>query len=89
MSQEIFQVPVAENEPVKSYAPGTPEKAELKKALDELMSKKVELPMIIDGKEVKSGKKVAIHPPHDLNHTLGYYYQGDESHVKMAIEAAL
>ncbi len=89
MSQEIFQVPVAENEPVKSYAPGTPEKAELKKALDELMSKEVELPMIIDGKEVKSGKKVAIHPPHDLNHTLGYYYQGDESHVKMAIEAAL
>ncbi|NQU81245.1 MAG: aldehyde dehydrogenase family protein, partial [Bacteroidetes bacterium] len=89
MSQDIFQVPVAVNEPVKSYAPGTPEKAELKKALDELMSKEVELPMIIDGKEVKSGKKVSIHPPHNLNHTLGYYYQGDESHVKMAIEAAL
>ena len=89
MSQEIFQVPVAVNEPVKSYAPGTPEKAELKKALDELMSKEVELPMIIDGKEVKSGKKVAIHPPHNLKHTLGYYYQGDGSHVKMAIEAAL
>ena len=89
MSQEIFQVPVAVNEPVKSYAPGSPEKAELKKALDELMSKEVELPMIIDGKEVKSGKKVAINPPHDLKHTLGYYYQGDESHVKMAIEAAL
>jgi len=89
MPQEIFQVPVAVNEPVKSYAPGTPEKAELKKVLDELMSKEVELPMIIDGKEVTSGKKVAIHPPHDLNHTLGYYYQGDESHVKMAIDAAL
>jgi len=89
MSQEIFQVPVAVNEPVKSYAPGTPEKAELKKALDELMSKEVELPMIIDGKEVTSGKKVAIHPPHDLKHTLGYYYQGDEAHVKMAIDAAL
>ena len=89
MSQEIFQVPVAVNEPVKSYAPGSPEKAELKKVLDELMSKEVELPMIIDGKEVKSGKKVAIHPPHNLNHTLGYYYQGDETHVKMAIDAAL
>jgi len=89
MPQEIFQVPVAVNEPVKSYAPGSPEKAELKKALDELMSKEVELPMIIDGKEVKSGKKVAIHPPHDINHTLGNYYQGDESHVKMAINAAL
>lgn len=89
MTQEIFQVPVAENEPVKSYAPGSPEKAELKKALDELMSKEVELPMIIDGKEVKSEKKVAIHPPHNLKHTLGHYYQGDESHVKMAIEAAL
>ena len=89
MPQEIFQVPVAVNEPVKSYAPGSPEKSELKKALDELMSKEVELPMIIDGKEVKSGKKVAIHPPHDINHTLGNYYQGDESHVKMAINAAL
>jgi 1-pyrroline-5-carboxylate dehydrogenase len=46
-------------------------------------------PMFIDGKEVRTGKTVAIHPPHELSHTLGHYHQGDAGHVKMAIDAAL
>ena len=89
MSKGFFNVPIPTNEPVKSYAPGSPERKVLKVALMELRSKVVELPMIIGGKEVTSSRKMEIRPPHDLNHLLGYFFQGDESHVNQAIEAAL
>jgi 1-pyrroline-5-carboxylate dehydrogenase len=82
-------VPKAENEPVYSYAPGTEERKALKDAIKEARSKQIEIPMYIDGKEVKTGNLVAIHPPHDLQHTLGHYHKADGSHVRMAIEAAL
>ncbi len=49
----------------------------------------MDIPMFIGGKEVRSNEKLSIHPPHDIKHTLGHYYMGDESHVNMAIEAAL
>ncbi len=89
MAETIFQVPVAANEPIRNYAPGSPERMELKAAIQELRSMEMDIPMIIDGKEVRTGNKVAIHPPHDLQHTLGHYHKGDAAHVKMAIEAAL
>ncbi|MBK7569926.1 MAG: L-glutamate gamma-semialdehyde dehydrogenase [Bacteroidetes bacterium] len=89
MSNAFFHVPKALNEPVKSYAPGTTERKLLKEAITELKSRTVDIPMFIDGKEVRTGKTIAIHPPHELAHTLGVYHKGDESHVKMAIDAAL
>ena len=89
MSQQIFHVPKAVNEPIRSYAPGTPEREALKKTIEEARSKEIEIPMFIGGKEIKSGNLVAIRPPHDLKHILGHYHQGDASHVKMAIKAAL
>lgn len=89
MSQQIFHVPEAVNEPVRSYAPGTPERKALKIAIEEARSKEIEIPMFIGGKEIKSGNLVAIRPPHDFKHILGHYHQGDGSHVKMAIKAAL
>jgi len=89
MSNGFFNVPVPRNEPVKSYGPGSPERKELQLTIAGLRSKVVELPMIIGGKEVKSSNKTEIHPPHDLKHLLGYFYQGDESHVSQAIDAAL
>jgi 1-pyrroline-5-carboxylate dehydrogenase len=89
MPKGIFNVPVAKNEPVLSYAPGSPERAEVKKMLEELRSKEVELPMVIGGKDVFTDRKVRMAPPHEINHTLGYYNQGDASHVEMAIDAAL
>ena len=89
MSKGFFNVPIPTNEPVKSYAPGSPERKVLKDTLSELRSKVIELPMVIGGKEVTSSRKMEIRPPHDLNHLLGYFYQGDESHVNQAIEAAL
>ena len=89
MSTGFYDVPIPRNEPVKSYAPGSPERIELQKILSEMRSERVDLPMIIDGKEVRSGRKVEMYPPHDLAHNLGCYHQGDKSHVGQAIDAAL
>lgn len=89
MPKGIYHVPVAKNEPVLSYAPGSPERASLKAKIAELRSKEVELPMVIGGKEIYTDRKVRMFPPHEIQHTLGYYNQGDASHVKMAIDAAL
>ncbi len=89
MSNAYFEVPVAVNEPVLSYAPGSPEKKALKKALKELKSKTIDIPMFIGGKRVFTDEKLSIHPPHEISHTLGTYSKGDSSHVKDAIHAAL
>lgn len=77
------------NEPVLNYAPGSPERKRLKEVLAELKGQEMDLPMIIGGKEVRTEKKVAIKPPHEINHTLGYFHAGDASHVQQAINAAL
>jgi len=89
MSIGFFEVPVAENEPVLGFAPGSPERKELKKELADSRSKTIDIPMYIDGKEVTTANKVPMTPPHDHQHVLGHYYEGDASHVKMAIDAAL
>ena len=89
MVKGFFDVPVAVNEPILSYMPGSSERLELQVTISEMRGKKVELPMIIGGRGVKSGKLERIFPPHDIYHTLGYYHQGDANHVKMAIDAAL
>ncbi|MCR9287420.1 MAG: L-glutamate gamma-semialdehyde dehydrogenase [Bacteroidetes bacterium] len=89
MSNGFFDVPIAENEKVLSYAPGSPEKVELKKALANLKSRKEDIPMTIGGKKVFTKNKASIHPPHELKHTLGHYSKGTEKHVKDAIKAAM
>jgi 1-pyrroline-5-carboxylate dehydrogenase len=89
MSKGFFNIPEIKNEPAKSYVPGSPERKELKKMLTELRSVELEIPMVIGGKEIKTDKKVRMFPPHEIKHTLGYYCQGDASHVQMAIDAAL
>lgn len=89
MSNAIFKVPVAKNEPVLSYAPGSPEKATLKAMLNTLKSKSDDVPMTIGGKKIMGEGKIAIHPPHELKHTLGFHGKADASLVKQAIAAAL
>lgn len=89
MSLGYFDYPLPANEPVLSYAPGSAEKKALKAALAELKQREEDVPMYIGGEEVRTGKKVAMHPPHEIKHTLGYYHAGDQSHVEKAIEAAL
>src|SRR5690606_11074609 len=89
MSLGYFDYPLPANEPVLSYAPGSAERKALKAALAELKQREEDVPMYIGGEEVRTGKKVAMHPPHEIKHTLGYYHAGDQSHVEKAIEAAL
>lgn len=89
MSDSRYIIPNPVNEPVKSYAPGSPERKEILIALEELKSKELEIPMIINGSEIRTGDKHSIHPPHDTKHTLGYYHQGGEKEIKMAIDSAL
>ena len=89
MLRGFFDVPAAYNEPVKDYAPGSRERKSLKETINDFKSITRDIPMIIGGKEVRTDKKMSIHPPHDHKHTLGHYYMGDARHVHMAIDAAL
>ena len=89
MNLGYFNYPLPVNEPVLNYAPGSDEKKRLKETLAELKSKAIDVPMYIGSDEVRTGKKVAINPPHEHQHVLGYFHQGDASHVKKAVNTAL
>ncbi len=89
MNLGYFNYPMPVNEPVLSYAPGSAEKKRLKEVLAELKATKVDVPMYIGADELRTGKKLPINPPHEHQHVLGYYHEGDASHVKKAIAAAL
>ena len=89
MNLGYFQYPLPVNEPVLNYAPGSPEKKRLKAVLQELKKTTADIPMYIGGKEVRTNKKIAIHPPHEIKHTLGYFHAGEEKHLHQAIDAAL
>jgi 1-pyrroline-5-carboxylate dehydrogenase len=84
-----FYFPQPANEPVLQFAPGSKERAALKAALADLKSKKIDVPMYIGSDEVRTNDKQAIRPPHERAHLLGHFHQGDASHVKKAIAAAL
>ena len=89
MSLGYFHYPAPANEPVLNYAPGSKERDNLKKALKDLKSKEHDIPMYIGSREVRTGKKIALRPPHEIAHTLGHFHEGGEEHVREAIEAAL
>lgn len=90
MSNAFFKVPVAVNEPVKSYAPGSPERASLMAKYQEFKDRSpIDVPMYIGGKKVTTVNKKALTMPHDHQQVLGYYNQGDATHVAAAIDAAL
>lgn len=89
MPKGIFKVPVAVNEPIKNYAPGSPERKELQAMLAELRSKEINIPMYIGAEEVESNVLVRLHPPHDHQHVLGHFHKSDKTHIEQAITAAL
>ncbi|PLY02143.1 MAG: 1-pyrroline-5-carboxylate dehydrogenase [Desulfuromonas sp.] len=89
LNNAVINIPVPENEPVYSYAPGTPERAKLKAAIEELSSKKIEIPLIIGGKEVRTGKTGQVVMPHNHQHVLAEYHMAGEDEVRMAIDAAM
>lgn len=89
MPKGIFNVPLAVNEPVRSYEPGSDERKSLQQTYDQMWESIMDVPMEIGGKKVKTKNKQAIHPPHDHQHTVGYFYDGGTSHAEDAIKAAL
>ncbi len=89
MSDAIYQVPIAVNEPLLSYAPGSAERLALTETLQRIKGEQWDIPMIIGGKEVRTRRKEAIYAPHNLHEPLGQRSVGSASHVKQAIQAAL
>ncbi|MES2617644.1 MAG: L-glutamate gamma-semialdehyde dehydrogenase [Bacteroidota bacterium] len=85
----FFKIPLAINETVLDYAPGSKEKLALKKALADARSKVIDIPMYINGEEIRTGLTVNIHPPHDIHHQIGVFHKGEAKHVTAAIDAAL
>ncbi len=89
MANGSFSYPLPPNEPVLGYLPGSKERSTLKEVLKELKGQQLDIPMTIGGREVRSDRQVAVHPPHEIAHTLGHFHAGDASHAHQAIEAAL
>ncbi len=85
----FFKIPTAINEPVLDYAPNSKEKLALKKALTEARSKVIDIPMYINGMEIRTGNTQDIFPPHDIKHQIGTFHKGEAQHVTDAINAAM
>jgi 1-pyrroline-5-carboxylate dehydrogenase len=88
MSLGIYKVPTPVNEPVKGYAPGSAERASLQAKLRELSGRETELPLIINGREVRTAKQSRSVMPHNHAHTLGQFHLGGGAEVQQAIAAA-
>ena len=89
MSTGFFKVPKAKNEVVKSYIPGSKERDEIQKTYKEMINSFTEVPMYINGKDVKSANKKQISPPHDHQNIVGEYYIAEPKHIDDAIKSAL
>ena len=89
MSTGFFKVPKAKNEIVKSYRPGSSERKNVIKTYHEMINSFAEVPMYINGKDVKSKNKKTISPPHDHQKIVGEYYIAEPEHIDQAIDSAL
>ena len=89
MTIGTFSYPIPTNEPTFQYAPGSPEKVALKERLTALKHDSLDIPMYIGSEKVYTNKKIAINPPYEKDFLLGHFSEGDETHVQLAIDAAL
>ena len=89
MNLGTFRVPVPVNEPVKSYAPGSPERASIKKKLAALASSQVEVPVVAGGQALRTGNLDSLWMPHDRRHKLGVFHQAGPKEIAAAIKALL
>ena len=89
MSLAMSKVPVPVNEPVKGYAPGSPERASLQAQLRTMSVARIDMPLVIDGKDVRTGRLGQAVMPHRHAHVLGDFHQGGEAEVQAAIDAAM
>ncbi len=89
MTRGFFNVPKAVNEPVKAYAPGSLERKELLATYKAMFQDNMDIPMHINGEEIRTGNTKNIRPPHDHKHSVGQYHIADKSHIDIAISTAL
>ena len=89
MGKGFFKVPPAINEPVLSYAPGSVERENVIKAYKYMYNSTIEVPMYINGKNIKTGQTQTMSPPHDHQHVVGIYHTANKSHIEQAISTAL
>ena len=89
MSNAHHEVPVAYNEEIRSYAPGSSDRTKLREALTHLKGQTMDIPMMIDGQEIRTDDLISIHPPAETSHLLGHFHMGSANHVSDAIDAAM
>ena len=89
MGKGFFNVPIAVNEPVRAYAPGCEYREAISKTYKEMYNSTLDVPMYINGKDVKTGNTKPMSPPHDHKHVVGHYHLAEKSHVDEAISTAL
>lgn len=89
MGKGFFNVPIAVNEPVKSYAPGSEEREAVLKAYKKMYNAKIEVPLYINGKYISTGNTQTMSPPHDHQHVVGSYHLANKQHIEDAISSAL
>ena len=89
MATGFYNVPKAVNEPVKSYAPKSPERTELMATYKKMNAEVIDIPFYIGGKEIRTGNTVAIHPPHDHKHTVGHFHTADKEHIEKAVDSVM
>jgi 1-pyrroline-5-carboxylate dehydrogenase len=89
LNNAIIRIPVPTNEPVYSYAPGSVERTQLKAAIAEISARKIEIPLIIGGREIRTGRTGQVVMPHNHQHVLAEYHLAGEAEIKLAIQAAM
>ncbi|GAA3609665.1 L-glutamate gamma-semialdehyde dehydrogenase [Flavivirga amylovorans] len=89
MGKGFFNVPIAVNEPVKSYAPGSPERVAVLGTYKDMFNSKIDVPLYINGKDIETGNTRTMSPPHDHKHIVGTYHLAEKSHIDDAISTAL
>lgn len=89
MGKGFFKVPVAVNEPIKSYAPDSPEREEVLKTYKKMYAETIDVPLYINGKEITTKDTATMSPPHDHKHVLGTYHKAKKKHIDEAISTAL
>ena len=85
----VRRVPVPVNEPIRSYAPGSPERAALKSRLASMSKERIDIPVVVGGREIRTGNTVQSVMPHAHQHVLGDWHKASKEHVTQAIDAAL
>ena len=89
MAKGSYEIPLAVNEPVLDYAPGSAERKAVQETYDKMWNEQIDIPMVINGKPISTGNTERVIPPHDHQHNVGSYHMGTADHVHQAIQASL